>query len=304
MAARALPLNRETFLDCRGKKEKKKKKDRETWQPLVDSRPVHRTDVLLTSWYHWLFEWREINQVEEKRRSDVLDLICSSPNRPREVKTLESDPRQENDDYRRDASTAVSLWDSISRSSYILGSFFIARNKSPIYSTQQVNRSSAQRESDDIDSALFSFPTGWICLFIMQRLTLISKEGWKNVEGIDRRQSSWWAVSMAFATNGVKVNTNARRKKKVYVFMFYQQKKRFWGERRFRLQGGERKDIFLDHLWSSNKLHTHTVEGSVKIKEEEESREFKTLVCVSIPLLKGGNGRVLGSPVINGRRKK
>ena len=158
MAARALPLNRETFLDCRGKKEKKKKKkDRETWQPLVDSRPVHRTDVLLTSWYHWLFEWREINQVEEKRRSDVLDLICSSSNRPREVKTLESDPRQENDDYRRDASTAVSLWDSISRSSYILGSFFIARNKSPIYSTQQVNRSSAQRESDDIDSALFPF---------------------------------------------------------------------------------------------------------------------------------------------------
>ena len=78
----------------------------------------------------------------------------------------------------------------------------------------------------------------------------------------------------------------------------------FGGKEGFAYRGEKGKIFFLDHLWSSNKLHTHTVEGSVKIKEEEESREFKTLVCVSIPLLKGGNGRVLGSPVINGRRKK
>ena len=63
---------------------------------------------------------------------------------------------------------------------------------------------------------------------------------------------------MAFATNGVKVNTHARRKKKVYVFMFYQQKKRFWGGKKVSPTGGRKEIYFFLTIFGPLTNYTHT----------------------------------------------
>lgn len=89
-------------------------------------------------------------------------------------------------------------------------------------------------------------------------------------------------------TNGVKVNTHAIE---VYVFMFYQQKKRF--RSRERESRGKEERYFLTIF---GHLTNYTlVEGSVKIKEERSrSREFKTL-CQSHDR-RGKRRRAKGSP--------
>ncbi len=98
------------------------------------------------------------------------------------------------------------------------------------------------------------------------------------------------------ATNGVKVNTHAIE---VYVFMFYQQKKRFRSGERERESRGKEERYFLTIF---GHLTNYTlVEGSVKIKEESRSREFKTL-CQSHDR-RGKRRRARGPlPVINGRQ--